>query len=73
MIAANAQHLGVCLPTPVPKMSQQGLSWHLISGPCCRRPLPDLPVPWLLVAGGWGPSDLLVAVLSTLVPLHGFS
>lgn len=58
---------------PGPQESQQGLSWHLISGPCCRRPLPDLPVPWLLVAGGWGPSDLLVAVLSTLVPLHGFS
>lgn len=73
MIAANAQHLGVCLPTLVPKMSQQGPSWHLISGPCCRQPSPDLPVPWFLVAGGWGPSDLLVAVVSTLVPLHGFS
>lgn len=49
-----------------PKMSQQGLSWHLICSSCCRWPLPRLPVPWFLVVEGWGPSDLLVAVVSTL-------
>lgn len=33
--------------------------------PAAGGPYLMLPVPWFLVVGGWGPFDLLVAVVST--------